>query len=122
MFQVQKHFEEKDGFLFFTNCEAWEMVEQKNYVERFLETTNTKINKSYEIQNVVVEGMNKNVINPTRVRERFRGNEKNGKLNQNDMENAIKLQEIMRKYQLETVFHFVEDQTEDIYEFLSRDR
>lgn len=121
MFLIRRHFEENDGFIFFTNCHAWEAERAEQYLKRFLETANTKLNQEYRIDRAIICGVEQKSSSHVPVRERFQGSQVLPQKQKNDQETAMNLQMIIREYNIETEIQFVEEQTEDIYEFLSRD-
>lgn len=121
MFRIRRHFEENDGFIFFTNCHAWEAERSAQYLRRFLETTNTKLYQEYRIDRAVICDVEKEGSSHAAVRERFKGSQILTKKQKNIYEIAMNLQALIRMYYVETEIRFAEEQTEDIYEFLSKD-
>ncbi len=120
MFEIKRFLADSGNCLLIGNCDVMELNPNLSYISRFLETVNTKNDKTYQTRQVCINGLHKNTEKKRLARVRFQGRDEEKKFEEDRLEEALNFCEAMHKMKVGTKLQYVEDQMEDIYEFLSK--
>lgn len=120
MFEIKKFLESSGRCLLIGNCDVEDLNLNLPYVCRFLDTVNAKEDQTYLTRQIQINGLHKYNENKKLTRLRFQGKSVGEQHKDYRWEEVLNFCKEMQKMQVETHLQYVEDQTEDIYEFLSR--
>lgn len=120
MLEIKKYLEISGNCLLIANCEVEDLNLNLPYIRRFLDTVNAKEDQTYLITQIRINGLHKYGENKKLTRFRFQGKSVVEQNKENKLEEVLNFCREMQKMQVETHLQYVEEQTEDIYEFLSR--